>query len=127
MTDKNLREKYRLDVMELGQCVRGVDSLRSGESRSPDFWSDVDAFFNKRFEASGDERDAKKGWFSDIMKFVQRHGRNLIAADYIRSHEGTVSMHEDLMEALVGARLLDEPDEEGSLLDQQSVIDKLDI
>jgi len=126
MSEKDLREKYRFSALELGQAIRGVDSLRRSEGRSPDFWDDVAAYFAKRFPGSAEERSAKQGWFVDIMKFIQRKGQNLIEADYIRSDEGTVAVHEDLLEALVGAGLLDEPDEDGSFLDQDSVLKGLD-
>ncbi|MGK7346768.1 MAG: hypothetical protein ACNS63_13265 [Candidatus Nitrospinota bacterium M3_3B_026] len=125
MNIRELREKHRLDTKQLGQLMRGLDSMRKSGNRAPDFWDDVGALFREKYPGSSEEREAKQAWFEDILKFIQRHGRSLIEADYIRSDEGTVSINEDLMGALVNARLRDEPDEEGVRLDGKSVLEKL--
>jgi len=111
----------------MGQLLRGVDSLRKSERRSENFWDDVSILFEKKFPDSPEERAAKEGWLTDILRFIQRYGQSLIEADYIRSDDGTVSLHEDLSKALVSASLLDEPDETGSLLDPRSVFEKLGV
>ncbi len=126
MNEHEAREKYRLDPTQLGQYIRGVDSMRRSDEKSEDFWDDVAIFFAKRFPASPKEQIAKAEWFTDIMKLIQRRGEKLIREGYIKSDEGTVSIHEDLAKALVSARLLNEKDEHGSLLDEKSVFEKLE-
>lgn len=125
MNSRELLEKHRLNTEQLGQLMRGLDSMRKSGGRAPDFWDDVSALFRGKYPDSTEEREAKQAWFVDILKFIQRHGRALIEADYIRSGDGTVSINEDLMSALVNAKLLDEPDEDGVRLDEKSVLEKL--